>query len=924
MNAPAYLSFLRTRRYLLVALAGGAALAAGLLALAARPVAAQTGETTPVASTGSPLHPTFPLLDAGGENVLTSAQPVSTMKTCGACHDTAFIAGHSFHADVGLSDLAGGAGQGFQPWDSSPGLFGRWDPLTYRYLSPEGDERIDLTTAEWLQTLGLYHAGGGPAETGRGGAALTALPEDASPAETSIIDPVTGETVPWDWQASGTVEMNCFLCHLQAPNNEARRAALRAGEFAWANTATLADTGIVERTDGGWSWNVTAFDAEGALLQEYVTLQDPSAGNCGQCHGQVHTDNQTPLAIEDCSVAEPTTATTGQVFAAQVLLNSGANLADKQTLSRSFDVHAERAVECVNCHFALNNPVYYRPAEDDQLEHLIFDPRRIDLGEYLYRPVHQFAKGSSAQSALAPEFDNTLRRCEACHDPSVGHDWLPYRERHTEALGCETCHIPALYGAARQTTDWTVLTAGKTARTECRGVAGGDSASGGDLLTGFAPVLLPREDAGGALTLAPHNLITTWFWVYGDPARPVPLRDLEAAWFEGEGYHPDVLAGFDANADGALDDGELKLDSEAKVALIAARLEAQGLDTPRIEGEVRPYTISHNVASDEWAIKDCDTCHRDDSRLADRVLLAGDMPGGVLPGFVGGPGVKIPGELVTENGALYYAPQHNTEPLSLYVFGHDRVEWIDTLGALMVLGVVGGVSAHSGLRYLAARRWAAHHTEPKYRREYMYSVYERQWHWLQTVVILLLLFTGLIIHKPDVFGMFSFRYVVLVHNVLAAILAINAALAAFYHLASGEIRQFLPEPHGFFGAAFAQSLYYLRGIFRGERHPFEKSARRKMNPLQQVTYLAILNVLLPLQGITGILMWGAQTWPDVANRLGGLTVLAPLHSLVAWTFAAFIIMHVYLTTTERTPLTGIKSMITGWSELEVHDTVEEA
>ncbi len=367
MNAPAYLSFLRTRRYLLVALAGGAALAAGLLALAARPVAAQTGETTPVASTGSPLHPTFPLLDAGGENVLTSAQPVSTMKTCGACHDTAFIAGHSFHTDVGLSDLAGGAGQGFQPWDSSPGLFGRWDPLTYRYLSPEGDERIDLTTAEWLQTLGLYHAGGGPAETGRGGAALTALPEDASPAETSIIDPVTGETVPWDWQASGTVEMNCFLCHLQAPNNEARSAALQAGDFAWANTATLTGTGIVEETDGIWAWNADAFDAEGALLQEYVTLQDPSAGNCGQCHGQVHTDNQTPLAIEDCSVAEPTTATTGQVFAAQVLLNSGANLADKQTLSRSFDVHAERAVECVNCHFALNNPVYYagggRPLE---------------------------------------------------------------------------------------------------------------------------------------------------------------------------------------------------------------------------------------------------------------------------------------------------------------------------------------------------------------------------------------------------------------------------------------------------------------------------------------------------------------------------------------------------------------------------------
>ena len=58
--------------------------------------------------------------------------------------------------------------------------------------------------------------------------------------------------------------------------------------------------------------------------------------------------------------------------------------------------------------------------------------------------------------------------------------------------------------------------------------------------------------------------------------------------------------------------------------------------------------------------------------------------------------------------------------------------------------------------------------------------------------------------------------------------------------------------------------------------------------------------------------------------LGGLTVLAPFHTLIAWAFAAFIVMHVYLTTTERTPLSGIKSMVTGWSELEVHESAEEA
>ena len=74
---------------------------------------------------------------------------------------------------------------------------------------------------------------------------------------------------------------------------------------------------------------------------------------------------------------------------------------------------------------------------------------------------------------------------------------------------------------------------------------------------------------------------------------------------------------------------------------------------------------------------------------------------------------------------------------------------------------------HGGLRYLATTRMETPH-EPELRSVYMYSMYERLWHWLQTVVILGLIFTGLVIHKPDMFGTFSFRGVVLVHNVLAS------------------------------------------------------------------------------------------------------------------------------------------------------------
>src|SRR3974390_2633874 len=111
--------------------------------------AATTTDSAPRSSAKS-LAPNFALLDAKGVNVLASAQAVSTMKTCGQCHDTDFIASHAFHVDLGL--------RSFTPsrkiWNSSPGLFGQWDPLRYRFLTKSGDERLDLSTAEWLMLHG--------------------------------------------------------------------------------------------------------------------------------------------------------------------------------------------------------------------------------------------------------------------------------------------------------------------------------------------------------------------------------------------------------------------------------------------------------------------------------------------------------------------------------------------------------------------------------------------------------------------------------------------------------------------------------------------------------------------------------------------------------------------------------------------------
>ena len=141
---------------------GKALITIGLLALTLAfgfKVARAQEDRLPVESSSSPIHPGYAMLDANGENVLTSGGAVSTMQTCGQCHDTDFIVSHSYHADLGLSSYQSHT----ETWNASDGLFGEFDPFTYRYLSGEEDERIDLTTPDWLMTYGWRVPGGGPA-----------------------------------------------------------------------------------------------------------------------------------------------------------------------------------------------------------------------------------------------------------------------------------------------------------------------------------------------------------------------------------------------------------------------------------------------------------------------------------------------------------------------------------------------------------------------------------------------------------------------------------------------------------------------------------------------------------------------------------------------------------------------------------------
>jgi thiosulfate reductase cytochrome b subunit len=891
------------KRYTLFTIAGLLILA---LAIGVGTVLA-SHEAAP-APAASPLHPNFVLLDADGKNVLESNGAVSTIQTCGQCHDTNFIQSHAFHSDLGLSDY-----KQSEDLNSSNGLFGKWDPLTYRYLSQNGDERLDLSTAEWLMLNGKRAVGGGPATTSRDGAALDNLKDVVENPETAILDK-DGNVTVWDWDKSGTMEMNCFLCHLETPNTVAREEAVKAGDFGNANTATLLNLNVVAKSGEAWEWNKEAFNENGEIKSEVLAIQDPTNANCATCHGEVHPNSGEPITINQCDLDYPQTATTGQVVSGQRIEQSGVNLANKSELDYAWDVHAARELQCTDCHYALNNPSHISEIQKSNPEYLTYDPRGLEIGEYLQRPDHNFARGQSAQFNVAPEYKATMRRCENCHDANKSHEgWLPYIDTHMEAVACETCHIPQMYAPAIQTNDWTVVTAKGTASTACRGVEGTPNQVT-SLVTGYQPVLLNRTNVDGNTLLAPYNLITSFYWVYDDAngsKRPVRLVDLEAAYLDGDNYAADIVTAFDTNKDGKVGSTELVVDSPEKTELVAGKLSALGLNNPRIEGLVQPYSINHNVVDGDHALNDCKACHSEDSRMTQPIKLADHAP--VVPVFDVANNVNGTGELVTgKDGTLYYQPVPAND--KMYVFGSSRVGWIDWFGAIAFAGALLGVLGHGTLRYLAARKQPKGHGATK--RVYMYEAYRRFWHWLQTASIVILLLTGLIIHRPDIFGAFSFPGMVTVHNVVAVILVINAALSIFYHIVTDQIRQFIPHPYGFFDDAIVQAKYYISGIFKGEGHPFEKRPDSRMNPIQKLTYFMILNVLLPLQIITGSLMWAVQKWPDIA---GGLSFLAPFHSLVAWLFGTFILVHVYMTTTGATPLESIRGMVTGYEEVEEHE-----
>jgi thiosulfate reductase cytochrome b subunit len=587
---------------------------------------------------------------------------------------------------------------------------------------------------------------------------------------------------------------------------------------------------------------------------------------------------------------------TGAIISGQKLGNSYLNLQGKERLSFPWDVHAARLVQCRDCHFAANNPEHTSLKTKD-LPYLRFDPRRVGIAEYLQRPDHQLAKTD----------------CRSCHQPMAVHDFLPYKARHLRALSCQACHISTLRGPTYQMVDATVALPSGQPSITYRNL---NKESGQSLDTayikGYQPLLVPSFDRDGVKRFAPFNLVTRWVWVSGTTRRQVPFEQVSKAFFSGGKYAQPVINLFDANHDGRLEPAELRLDTADKVRLIVERLAALGVTAPRIEGLVEPIAVTHGVLEKEQVQRDCDSCHGEPSRLV-RVFTASEyVPDGATIGWKKPNALVMAGTLSRTPEGLRYIPAKS--PLGFHIFGLSRQEASNTFGLMLFSLVTFGCFLHGAIRVIKNRGAKKKHKEVE--RAYVYSVYDRVWHWTMAICGVVLLLTGFKIHLGPTWSLLDMASAVTAHNAAAAVLTVNAFLTLFYHVTTNTLQKYIPGASDLLSRVTKQVDYYLRGIFTGAPNPTIKTPKRRLNPLQQLTYLALFNLLLPWQIISGILIWSAARWTGVDSVIGGLTVVAPLHNLGSWMFLSFFVLHHYLITTGATPLAELRTMVTGYEMIE--------
>ncbi|MCU7858724.1 MAG: cytochrome b/b6 domain-containing protein [Candidatus Thiodiazotropha sp. (ex Lucinoma kastoroae)] len=192
----------------------------------------------------------------------------------------------------------------------------------------------------------------------------------------------------------------------------------------------------------------------------------------------------------------------------------------------------------------------------------------------------------------------------------------------------------------------------------------------------------------------------------------------------------------------------------------------------------------------------------------------------------------------------------------------------------------------------------------------LYTRYERFWHWSQALLIFTLFFTGFGLHGTH--DLIDFRIAVEIHTYAAIALIVLWIFTTFWNFTTGQWRQYL-----FKEGVLKVIRFYAYGILVGEHHPYRKGLQRKQNALQSLAYMGFMIFIGPALWASGIIYLFYDLWSSYSWSGNGLLLIAFLHTAAAFLMGIFVVIHIYMTTTGKTPTHYIKTMISGYDSIEL-------
>lgn len=196
---------------------------------------------------------------------------------------------------------------------------------------------------------------------------------------------------------------------------------------------------------------------------------------------------------------------------------------------------------------------------------------------------------------------------------------------------------------------------------------------------------------------------------------------------------------------------------------------------------------------------------------------------------------------------------------------------------------------------------------------YLYPIWVRLWHWSNGLFFLILLFTGLSLQYSSVdYSFIRFDIAVSVHNISGVILTIAYVIFIAGNFFTANGKYYLIPRKGFLLELFNQIKYYTFGIFTKKKAPYPINIDRKFNPLQKLSYVGAMYVLMPILIASGFgLIFPEILIPRIFG-MSGLHLTGLVHISAGFGLSVFMLIHVYFCTIGKTPLSNFKSMINGW------------